>query len=96
MKNFASGVTIAAAIIGVWFLFRIVWVLAALFMPLIFFVVVLYFLGYYAPKEWHDAAEKQIRKFLDWMDFKAPAWTWPWVRRAREGLDWLGLHVKTS
>ena len=96
MKNMTSGVTILLAAIALLYLFRVVWFLAALFMPILVLVAALYFLGFYAPEEMHVKAEKTIRKGLDWMDFNAPSWTWPFVSSARGALSWLGLQVKKT
>ena len=96
MKNFTSGLMIVAAVVGLWFLFGILRILAVVLMPLLLGVAVLYFLGYYAPKGWHEWAETKIRAALDWLDFKAPAWSWGFIRTARGALDWLGLHVKKT
>jgi hypothetical protein len=96
MKNMTSGVTILLAAIALLYLFRVVWFIAVLFMPFLIVIAALYFLGYHAPEKVHLQAEKKIREGLDWLDFKAPEWTWPWILRARSGLDWLGLQVKKA
>jgi hypothetical protein len=78
---------------------RIVWFLAILMLPILGFAAFVYFIGYGAPslgyygRKLHKRAETKARSALDWLDFTAPAWTWPAIRGARTFLDWLGLQV---
>ncbi len=94
MKNATSGFIIAAAIYGVWVLFKVVAMLAFVLMPVILIAGALYFIGYYAPKGLHDDVQKWLRARFDWLDFNAPKWAWGPIKMARSGLDWLGLKVQ--
>lgn len=96
MKNFSSGLTIAAAVVCCWYLLKILAIVAYVLMPFILVAAVLYFLGHGAPKEMHDNVEAQIRKWFDWLSFKAPPWSWGAIKAARNGLDWLGIQVKKA
>lgn len=96
MKNLSSGVFVLAAVVGVYMLFKVVAILAFLFMPVLLVLAAVYLVGHWAPKDLHEKAEAQLRKGLDHLDFKAPTWTWPWIKRAREFLDWFGLEVKKA
>jgi len=93
-KSFVSGAVILGAIIGAWYVIKLVAFLAWLFMPLIVLAVVLYCLGNFVPAEWTKAVEKNLKKAFDWLDFNAPTWSWPAIKFARGCLDWLNLHVK--
>ena len=97
MKNATSGLILAASIYALWQLFQLVWVIAVVFMPVILLVGGLYLIGYYAPKEIHDNVQTWIRDRLDWVAFNQDlSWAWPWVLRARRGLDWLGIQVTSK
>jgi len=78
---------------------RVVWFLAILMLPVLVVAAAIYLVGYGAPnlgdfgRKIHKGAEGHARALLDWLDFEAPAWTWPAIRSARTFLDWLGLQV---
>lgn len=93
MKNATSGFIIAAAVYGVWLLFKIMAMLAFVFMPIILIAGALYFIGYYAPKGLHDDVQAWLRERFDWLDFNAPKWSWGAIKMARGGLNWLGIKV---
>ena len=96
MKQFTSGALIVGSLFLAWQVFKIIAILAYFMLPFIVIVGGLYYLGTMAPADTHAKAEAKIRKGLDWLDFKAPAWTWPMIGACRTGLDWLGLHVQKA
>ena len=94
MKQFVSGAVILGSIIMVWYVIKVVAFLAWVLMPVIILACVLYGLGNFVPKDVTQKAEAFLKKGFDWLDFNAPHWTWPAIKVARGGLDWLNLQVK--
>ena len=78
---------------------RAVWVLGLVMLPFLFAAIAVYVIGYGMPnlgdfgRRVHNDAEIKARRWLDWLDFNAPIWTWPAIRAVRTFLDWLGLQV---
>lgn len=96
MKNLSVGVFLALCFVGVYIAWKIFWAIAAFILPFVLLGVALYFLGYYAPKEWHEGAEKYIRKGLDWLDLNGPMWVMKVTVAIRSALDWFGLKVGSA
>lgn len=92
----------AGLLFGLWLVVKIlkaVWFLGILMLPFLMIAALVYFIGYGAPnfgsfgRKIHKVAETKARAVLDWLDFNAPAWTWPAITACRTFLDWLGLQV---
>lgn len=94
MKQFTSGAIILGCVIGAWYVIKLVAFLAWVLMPVIALAIVLYCLGNFVPREVTHGVEQFLKKGFDWLDFNAPTWSWPAIKVARGGLDWLNLQVK--
>jgi len=99
LKAVLMGAALLAGVFIMLQLARVVWFLAILMLPFLLVAAIIYFVGYGAPnlgdygRMVHRKAEYHVRGFLDWLDFRAPTWTWPAIQAVRTFIDWLGLQV---